>query len=373
MTQAYSQPENPAAPATNCRMTAAVLHGNEDVRIERVPVPDVQQGEVRVRIHAALTCGTDVKVFRRGYHARMIQPPAVFGHEFAGEIEAVGDGVTGWQVGDRIVAANSAPCGSCFYCRKSLPQHCDDLLFLNGAYAEEITIPARVVAKNMYLLPPHLTCEEAALAEPLACVVRGMEEVPVARGETVIILGAGPIGLLFVRLCALAGANVIVAGRRTERLALAARLGAAETCDVSEFSDDAALIATLKSRTEAGRGADKVIEAVGTPAAWETAIALARKAGTVSLFGGCANGTTAALDTHRVHYDELTLRGTFHHTPRTFRKALDLIADGSVPARAFISQRAPLEDLPALLADLAHGRNRAIKIALQPGTQEIFV
>ena len=348
-------------------MTAAVLHGKEDVRIERVPVPDVKSGEVRIRIHAALTCGTDVKVYRRGYHARMIQPPAVFGHEFAGEIEAVGPGVNDWRVGQRVVVANSAPCGDCYYCRKNLSELCEDLLFLNGAYAQAITVPARIVTKNMVAIPSHLAYEEAALAEPLACVVRGMEEVPVERGETVIVLGAGPIGLLFVRMCALAGANVIVAGRRAERLALAARLGATETFDVSDFADTDTLVKHLKSRTEAGRGADKVIEAVGTPAAWETAIALARKAATVSLFGGCVKGAKAMLDTDRVHYDELTLKGTFHHTPHTFRRAVEFIINGDVPAREFISQRAPLEALPALLADLAHGKTRAVKIAIHPG------
>jgi len=164
-------------------MTAAVLYGKEDVRIETVAVPEVGPGEVRVRIESALTCGTDVKVFRRGYHAKMIRPPAVFGHEFAGVIEAVGEGVEGWQVGQRVIAANSAPCGECFYCRRHLAELCEDLLFLNGAYAEYITVPARIVEKNLLPLPDHLSAEEAALMEPLACVVRGMEEVPVEAGE----------------------------------------------------------------------------------------------------------------------------------------------------------------------------------------------
>ncbi len=343
-------------------MTAAVLYGKEDVRIERVAVPEVRPGEVRVRIEAALTCGTDVKVYQRGYHARMIRPPAIFGHEFAGVIEAVGEGVTGWNVGQRVVAANSAPCGDCFYCRRGLAELCEDLLFLNGAYAEQITIPQRIVEKNLLRLPDNLSCEEAALVEPLACVVRGMEEVPVAAGETVVVLGAGPIGLLFVRLCKLAGARVLAAGRRRERLALAARLGADEVYDVAEMDDP---ISVLKARTEGQRGADKVIEAVGTPAAWEMAVTIARKAATVSLFGGCPAETAISLDTHRVHYDELTIKGTFHHTPQTIRKALALIAAGHVPARDFIQQRAPLAELPRILASLLNG-NSAVKIAITP-------
>ena len=343
-------------------MTAAVLYGKEDVRIERVPLPEVGSGEVRVRIAAALTCGTDVKVFRRGYHARMIRPPAIFGHELAGVIESVGPGVEGWQVGQRVVCANSAPCGDCYYCRRDLAELCEDLLFLNGAYAEYITIPARIVAKNLLLLPDSLAFEEAALTEPLACVVRGMEEVPIRAGETVAVLGTGPIGLMFICLCRSAGARVLAAGHRPERLALAARLGAEEVLDTAEVSD---IVTALKARTEGGRGADKVIEAVGTPEAWEMALAVARKAGVVSLFGGCPAGTSIAVDTQRIHYDELTIKGTFHHTPRTVRAALELIATGHVPAREFIQQHAPLSALPRVLTELAAGSS-IVKSAILP-------
>ncbi len=350
-------------PIESRTMTAAILYGKQDVRIETLPLPDVQAGEVRIKIGVATTCGTDVKVYRRGYHAKMIQPPAVFGHEFAGVIDAVGEGVTAWQIGQRVVAANSAPCGECFYCRRNLPELCEDLLFLNGAYAEYVTVPARIVAKNLLPLPDHVPFEAGALTEPLACVVRGMEEVPISSGETVIVLGAGPIGLMFVRLCHLAGARVIVAGRRAERLGVAERLGADETFDERGFSD---LISTLKARTEGGRGADKVIEAVGVGSAWETAIALARKAGTVSLFGGCPAGTTISLNTHRIHYDEITLKGTFHHTPQTTRAALNLISDGSLPAHEFIQAHAPLSDLPCILNGYAHGTHNAIKTAILP-------
>jgi L-iditol 2-dehydrogenase len=344
-------------------MTAAVLYGKEDVRIERAPVPAVGPGEVRVRIGAALTCGTDVKVFRRGYHARMIRPPAVFGHEFAGTIDAVGEGVAEWQVGQRVVAANSAPCGDCFYCRRAAPELCEDLLFLNGAYAEAVTIPARIVAKNLYALPDSLAFAEAALTEPLACVVRGMAAVPVLRDETVVVLGLGPIGLLFVRLCVLAGGRVLAAGRRAERLALASELGAAEVFDISAVPD---ILPVLRSRTEGERGPDKVIEAVGRPEVWEQAIALVRKAGTVSLFGGCPADTFVHLDTHRVHYDELTLAGAFHHTPNTFRQALDLIVTGDVPARKFLQQEAPLTALPTILRSLVDGSNGAVKTVIHP-------
>src|SRR5205085_5941401 len=172
-------------------MLAAVLHGKEDIRIERIPIPDVGPGEVRVRVKASLTCGTDLKVYRRGYHARMIVPPAVFGHEFAGDIDAVGDGVAGWARGMRVVAANSAPCMDCFYCLRGRHELCEDLLFLNGAYAEYIVIPERIVRLNLHRIPDHVTYQAAAAVEPLACVVRGMELTPVESGDTVIVLGLG--------------------------------------------------------------------------------------------------------------------------------------------------------------------------------------
>ena len=347
-------------------MLAAVLYGKEDVRMERIPIPAPAPGEVLVRIGAALTCGTDVKVFRRGYHALMIRPPAVFGHEFAGTIERVGEGVAGFAPGDRVVAANSAPCDACFYCRRDRTELCEDLVFVNGAYAEYLVIPARIVAKNLLRVPSHLSFEEAALTEPLACAVRGMEDSPARKGDTVAVLGLGPIGLLFVRLCHLAGATVIAAGRRAERLTLARTLGADYVLDATGNADIPEAVRTL---TEGGRGADLVVEAVGLPEVWEQAIACARKAGCVSLFGGCPAGSAVSVDTHRIHYEELTLRGTFHHTPAAIRTALALIASGEVPARDFLQSRAALTAVPAVLASLARGGG-AVKTVIETIAQE---
>src|ERR1700683_5578597 len=181
-------------------MKAAVLHGREDIRIERVPVPEALPGELVVRVGAALTCGTDLKVFRRGYHARMIVPPALFGHELGGDIVAMGKDVRGFKMGQRVVAANSAPCGECFYCQHNLENLCEDLLFNNGAYAEYIRIPERIVRRNMYEVPDHVSYQDAALVEPLACVLRGLEESGVRAGDTIAVIGLGPIGMMFVRL-----------------------------------------------------------------------------------------------------------------------------------------------------------------------------
>jgi L-iditol 2-dehydrogenase len=343
-------------------MTAAVLYGKEDVRVEPVALPPVGPGEVRIRIRAALTCGTDLKVYRRGYHAKMIQPPVPFGHELAGEIEAVGEGVTDWKPGDRVVAANSAACDRCFYCERGRPELCEDLLFLNGAYAEYVTAPERIVRKNLLRVPDHLSFAEAAMVEPLACVVRGMEETGVRPGDTVAVLGVGPIGLMFVRLCKLAGARVIAVGRGRPRLEFAERMGADVLLSAAEQSF---VVGAVRRAANGGRGPDVVIECIGQVAAWEQAISMSRKGAVINLFGGCPKHTHAKLDTGRLHYDELTLKGTFHHTPETVREALRLIAEDCVPAREFIQSRAKLEDVPELFRAMNAGAS-AVKVAVEP-------
>src|SRR5208282_4397141 len=235
------------------RVKAAILRGKERIQIEEVAPPALKPGEVRIRIEAALTCGTDLKVFKRGYHAKMIVPPAVFGHELAGVISEVADGGAGsplpaggargvtrpaeWKIGDRVVPANSAPCGNCFHCEVKQENICDDLLFLNGAYAESIVVPARIVQKNLLRLKPETDFRDAALTEPLACVVQGVEDLKLRDGQNVLILGAGPIGLMFTALAKNLGCNVTVAGRRAARLDAAKKLGAAQVIDIGDGAD----------------------------------------------------------------------------------------------------------------------------------------
>src|SRR6185436_3651460 len=210
-------------------MKAAVLYGKEDVRVEEIAPRPLQPGEVRIDIQAALTCGTDLKVFKRGYHAKMIVPPAVFGHELAGIISEIRSpkGKSrnwDWRVGDRVVAANSAPCGNCFYCQRGQENLCDDLLFLNGAYAESIVVPARLVEKNLLRLKPKTSFRDAALTEPLACVVQGVEETKLRAGQSILVIGSGPIGLMFVALAKHLGCTVSIAGRGESRLRVARSL-----------------------------------------------------------------------------------------------------------------------------------------------------
>ena len=334
-------------------MRAAVLHGKKDVRVEEVSSPPLRSGEVRVRIEVALTCGTDLKVYKRGYHARMIVPPATFGHEFAGVISELVPGVTGWRVGDRVVAANSAPCGECFYCSNRQENLCDDLLFLNGAYAGSIVIPARLVQKNLLRLKAGTDFRDAALTEPLACVAQGIEDTQLRAGQRVLVIGAGPIGLMFVAVARHLGCLVTVLGRGTQRLATARRLGAEQVLGVSGHGD-------LASGIPQGAIFDVVIEAVGKPETWEAAVRLVRKGGTVNFFGGCPNGTTVSIDTARIHYSNLKLLASFHHTPRTIRQALGFIEAGVVRARDFVDRECSLGELPALFQSMTSG-NQAVK------------
>ena len=303
----------------NNHMMAAVLYGKEHLQVEPVAVPTIESGDILVRVKVALTCGTDVKVFRRGYHARMIVPPAVFGHELAGDVVAVGEDVTNFTVGQRVVAANSAPCGECFFCKRGLENLCEDLLFNNGAYAQYIRIPARIVQRNTYLIPDRVGYQDAALVEPLACVVRGFEESAPQAGDTVAIVGLGPIGLMFVKLAKLYGYRVIAVGRRKTQLDRAAALGADELIVAGEHSDP---VKATREMTH-GRGVDIAIEAVGKPETWQWAVNMVRRGGTVNFFGGCPNESKVNLDTALLHYSEITCKASFHHTPAYIRKALE--------------------------------------------------
>jgi L-iditol 2-dehydrogenase len=345
------------------KMTAAVLYGKEDVKIERVPIPRLEDGEVLIKVQVALTCGTDVKVYRRGYHARMIVPPALFGHELAGVVEHVGAGVKGFRKGMRVVALNSAPCGRCFYCSKHQENLCEDLLFNNGAYAEYIRIPKRIVQKNMLTIPDYISYHDAAMVEPLACVLRGLHETGVEIGDTVTVIGGGPIGLMFVQVAHAIGCNVIAVVKRDSQVAAAKRKGANEVVQITRVGDP---VQAVRAISPCGRGPDVVIEAVGRPEAWEWAVGMVRKGGTVNFFGGCASGTKVQLDTNRLHYSEITLKATFHHTPETVRRAFDLIAERKVKGADYITGEAPLSRLHHVLRDLSD-RNGEIKTAIIPG------
>ena len=346
-------------------MLAAVLHGSEDLRMERIPVPHAGPGDIVVRIGAALTCGTDLKVYRRGYHAMMLKPPIVFGHELAGVVAEAGSGAR-FGLGARVLPMNSAPCDACFFCERGQHNLCEHLLFNNGAYAQYIRVPARIVEKNTLAVPSHLPFEHAALTEPLACVVHGFRETGARAGDTMAVIGAGPIGLMFIHVAALHGVRVIAVVKREDQIAAARHLGAAEVVRIGDATD---IVAAVRALTDADRGADMVIEAVATPATWEQGVAMVRKGGVVNFFGGPPKGTTVALDTNRLHYGDITLKASFHHTPTACRAAFDLIASGRFQAASFITRGAPLDEVPAVFARMMtrSADNRAdIKTAIFP-------
>jgi len=344
-------------------MTAAVLYGKEDVKIEQVPIPRVGEGEVLIKVQVALTCGTDLKVYQRGYHARMIVPPALFGHELAGVIEEVGPGVKGFRKGMRVVALNSAPCQACFYCSKHQENLCEDLLFNNGAYAEYIKVPKRIVELNMLAIPQGMSFEAAAMTEPLACVLRGLQETGVEIGDNVAVIGGGPIGLMFLQVAKAIGCNPIAIVKRDEQVAAARKFGAEQVVQINDRVDT---VEAVRALTPGGRGVDVVIEAVGRPQAWQWAIDMARKGGTVNLFGGCPSGTKVEVDTNRLHYSEITLKATFHHTPDTVRRAFKLIAEKKVQPTDYITGEAPLSKLQDILRHMLN-RTGDIKTAIIPG------
>ncbi|MDQ2714763.1 MAG: zinc-binding dehydrogenase [Chloroflexota bacterium] len=344
-------------------MLAAMFYAPMDVRMEQRPIPQTGPGEVLLKVAAATTCGTDVKTYRRGHPLLFRQTPAGFGHEVAGYVAQTGSGVTQCREGDAVVVANSAPCLRCYYCRRGRFSLCEDLLLLNGAYAEYLLVPERIVRQNLYLLPPGASLVAAALSEPLACALHGVAACEIAPGDTVAIIGAGPLGLLLVAAARLQGARVIVLGHGSERLALARHFGANVVLDTAAMSPPEKRAALLRE-TEEQRGADIVIEAVGTPETWESATTIVRPGGLVNFFGGCPSGSHVTLETRPLHYAELTLKGVFHHTPAYFAQALDLITTRQVDVEALITARVPLTETLKVLKLLLD--KQGVKYAICP-------
>ena len=343
-------------------MKAIQFYAPEDIRYEEVPIQEPQKGEVLVKIMAALTCGTDVKTFRRGHPVLIKSVPSGFGHEFSGVVAKLGEGVTNFKVGDRVVAVNSAPCGECFFCKKGQYNLCENLQFLNGAYAEYITVPARIVEKNMIKLPDDLSFEEAAFTEPLANVVHGAERTDIKAGQSVGIIGIGPIGLMFAKYAKLKGARVIVGGRNELKLRLAKEF--ADVDEVVDLKNTENVEEVFKNFSDEGRGLDVAIECVGLPEIWEQTFSLVRAGGTVHFFGGCKKGSEIKLSTTKMHYGDIKILSVFHHTPEYVRKALDLIATHQMDVKKLITEEISLDKLPYAMQQ--HIKGKAIKFLVKP-------
>ena len=340
-------------------MKATILLEPGKIELQEVEMPRAGPGEVIVRIRSALTCGTDLKAYRRGHPK--IPMPTRFGHEFSGDVWEIGEGVEGFRVGDQVMCVNSAPCGECDECRRGLENLCTASdMFSWGAFAEFMKVPARIVKHNMFKKPPGLSYSEAAMLEPLACVVYGLEQVRLKKEDTVLVIGAGPIGLLHVMVTRVLGAGkIIVSGRRSKRLKIARLIGAHVVIDAAKEDVYGRVMAET-----GGVGASLVVECTGQLKVWEESTRLVARGGTVILFGGLPKGTTATFDTSRLHYDQITLKGVFHFTRSAVRCAYDLLASGRVRVKDLITGSYTLDDMKKVIDQLLDGN--CIKIEIVP-------
>ncbi|HHY46642.1 MAG TPA: alcohol dehydrogenase catalytic domain-containing protein [Firmicutes bacterium] len=331
-------------------MIAAVLHGPGDMRVETVDTPAIGPGDILVRVKAAAVCGTDLRIFKSGFNrpdARGPGPKRILGHEVAGEVEAVGDGVTGFRPGDRVTIAPNIGCGTCNECVQGYNHLCRDYraigIALDGGFAEYVLFPAKAVAQgNVCKIPENLSYEEAAINEPLSCCYNGMMACRVSPGDAVLIIGAGPIGALHIMLARLTGARKIMVSDIVDE-----RLKAIEV-----FGPDAAINPTREALPETimaetqGRGADVVIVACPSPDAQREALELAAVCGRINFFGGLPRDIeNVPLNTNLIHYKQLTVTGTTGSSTHQFRNTLAILASGKVNIRPVITSRVALRDI----------------------------
>ena len=339
------------------KMKRAVLYDPEDLRIEEAEIPVPGPGDVVIKNEISLTCGTDVKSYKRGYP--LMTPPFPLGHEASGKVYAVGEGVTKFKVGDRVVSHNSAPCHECYYCKKGLHSMCEDLIInnsKNGAFAQYQLIPARIVKQNMFHIPDDMSYKQAALLEPFSCAVYGTANVPVEQGDYVVVNGCGPIGLMFIRLLYLKGARVIASDMSETRLETAKKLGAFDIVDISKVDDQ---IEAVKALTPEGRGVDVAVEATGLAKVWELTIQMARPGGFVLCFGGTKAGDTVTVDTKLLHYSQITIKGVFHTTPLYVNQAFELLKMHAIDETDFVQNEYKLDDVEKALIE--HSKGGVIK------------
>jgi L-iditol 2-dehydrogenase len=339
------------------RSRAAYLVAPQQIELRETEIPEPETGELVMRVRVALTDGTDLKAFRRG-HPQMPMPTR-FGHEFSGDVVAVGPGVTAFAPGDPIMSVHSAPDGTCFWCLAGQEELCEQVMETKilGAYAEYLLLPPHIVARNAYKMPPALSYEEAAFLEPLACVVHATDLLAPRPGAVVAVIGAGGFGLLHALVLRARGVEAVLVGRRAERLHFARTAGVRHTALAGDALGEIA-------RLTGGRGADAVVECTGVQAIWESAPTFVRRGGTVVLFGGLPGGTKVAFDAARLHYDEIRLLSPFHFTPRAVRGAYELLANGRIDVTPLISARFKLDELAAAFTQLDGGDG--IKYAILP-------
>jgi len=320
-------------------MRAAMYYGPGKTGMEEVPVPTPGPGEILMKNISALTCGTDLKTYKRGYRTDKPGEKRIFGHESAGVVYEVGEGVTKFKVGDRIAPHNSAPCNKCYWCRREQYSLCENRVGAGGAWAEYRLIPAPIVEQNTFLIPEHISYRLAAIIEPLSCAVYNIDQSGLTLMDIVAINGAGPLGLMQVKTAKLRGAYVIVCDSIPFRLEAAKKLGADVTINIKEVPDQ---VQAVRDCTPFSRGVDIAIDCTGLPEVWEMNTRMARKGGTVLEFGGCKGGSTVTFNCDLLHYAQLTIKGIFHTIPRVVEEAFTMICRGEIPEDVFIGKTFPL-------------------------------
>ena len=346
-------------------MRAAVLHAPGDLRVQDWPDPVAGPGELVLKVGATAVCGTDIRIFR-GKKTKGVRFPTILGHEFAGSIVSIGEGVTEFMVGDSVAVDPVYPCGRCAYCQAGRENVCQNRQAMgyefDGAFAEFVRIPAIGVQKgNVFRMPGVIDWAQAALAEPLACVLNGQENMGISLGDSVVIIGAGPIGLLHLKTAMLAGARrILVVEPNPERRAAAERLGA------SAIDPGTGAVSTFVKDATGGLGADAVIVAIGVPAVADQALTLARKGGRINLFAGFSVGDMPPMDVNLIHYNELTITGASALKRRHFGLALDLIASGRIDVSDMVTHRMPLAEAARALTAAEAGEGLKIVVEGNP-------
>lgn len=345
-------------------MKAAVLYGPGQLKLEDLPTPLAGKGEIVIKVESCAICGSDVRIYHHG-HAN-IKLPQIVGHELAGEVTAIGQGVTAFRVGDRVAVAPAIPCGECYYCRRGQQTVCDNLESIGyhygGGFAEYCRVPARALAQgNVHLVPGNVSYDEAAVAEPLACAINAQEIAGVGLGDTVAVIGAGPIGCMHVQLARSLGATkTILVEINAERLNIA-RVAKADLYVDSSRSDPVAAVLEATG----GHGADVVVVSCPSGAAQEQALRMVRKRGRVSFFGGLPKGKSVIqFDSNLVHYREFSVLGAYGSTPRHNEMALQMIAAGRIDLKGIITHRVKLEEIERGMNLIETGE--ALKVCVIP-------
>ncbi len=346
-------------------MKVARFYAPGDIRLEDAPEPTANAGELKIRVRACSTCGTDVKISKAG-HLRIV-PPRVMGHEIAGEVVEVGSGVTGWAPGDRVQIIAAIPCGTCPDCVRGRMTVCPNQVSMgydfDGGFAEYMVVPAVVLAVDgVNRIPEGVSFAEASVAEPFACAINAQELVDVHEGDDVVVVGSGPIGCLHVRLARARGAaRVFLVELSRQRLDMSA---AVVNPDAAICADEVDTVETVLALTD-GRGPDVVITAAASGAAQEQAVAMVAPGGRISFFGGLPKDKPViALDSNIVHYRELMIMGANGSSPDHNKRALAMIADGSVPVADLITHKLPLDQVLDGIGVVSRGEG--IKVTIEP-------